>query len=24
PGCVTGGSNLADALIMAEDAASGW
>lgn len=24
PGCVTGGGNLADALIMAEDAASGW
>ena len=24
PGCVTGGSNLAEALIMAEDAASGW
>lgn len=24
PGCVTGGDDLADALLMAEDAASGW
>lgn len=24
PGCVTGGDDLADALFMAEDAASGW
>lgn len=24
PGCVTEGKNLADALLMAEDAASGW
>lgn len=24
PGCVTGGETLADAILMAEDAASGW
>jgi predicted RNase H-like HicB family nuclease len=24
PGCVTGGATLADAILMAEDAASGW
>ena len=24
PGCVTGGDNMADAIFMAEDAASGW
>ena len=24
PGCVTGGDNMADAMFMAEDAASGW
>ena len=24
PGCVTGGDNLAEAILMAEDAASGW